>query len=228
MKFFALALLFGVLSVAAVTDVELIYFGLKGRAEAIRLILHYGGIPFRDTRVTAEEWTRIKYDKSRFPYAVIPVLQVNRTIIAETSVITRFVARITNLDHSYDPLDQARIDEVYEVASDFFNEVIHYISGTVEGTKVVTQADYNTLFLPHVQKYLPLVEKFIRENANGLFSRRGLSYTDFFWASVVDWINDIHPEIVQQHPISAAHRIRILSLPQLQPYLRTQGHRVVL
>ena len=41
-------------------DVKLTYFDLRGRAETIRLLLHYNGIQFQDKRVTNEEWAKLK------------------------------------------------------------------------------------------------------------------------------------------------------------------------
>jgi glutathione S-transferase len=35
---------------------KLTYFPLRAKAEAIRLALHYKGIPFEDVKVTKEEW----------------------------------------------------------------------------------------------------------------------------------------------------------------------------
>jgi glutathione S-transferase len=42
---------------------KLYYFPLRARAEAIRLVFHYKGIPFEDVRIPRDEWESKKSGK---------------------------------------------------------------------------------------------------------------------------------------------------------------------
>ena len=59
--------------------VQLLYFDGYGRAEVIRIILNYGGIPFEDKRVTWEEWPQIKPSKKLLQGSLLTVTPVTVT-----------------------------------------------------------------------------------------------------------------------------------------------------
>ena len=61
--------------------VQLLYFDGYGRAEIIRIILNYGGIPFEDKRVTWEEWPQIKPSKKLLYIDLIHNSKITLTII---------------------------------------------------------------------------------------------------------------------------------------------------
>lgn len=44
---------------------KLVYFDLKGLAEGIRYLLHYGGLEFEDVRISREEYPNIKESLSK-------------------------------------------------------------------------------------------------------------------------------------------------------------------
>ena len=54
---------------------EVVYFDGLGRAEAIRLALHIGGVPFKDTRVAVADWPALR-DSGRLPLKQLPLLVV--------------------------------------------------------------------------------------------------------------------------------------------------------
>ena len=61
-----------------------------------------------------EEWDAIKSDVQQFPFAKIPVLVIdNKTIIAQSSAINRYLAKQFNLFGSTD-IESALIDSVNE------------------------------------------------------------------------------------------------------------------
>ena len=47
------------------SDIKLVYFNLRGRAEAARFTLAQAGVDYEDVRVTREEWVKLKPGKKR-------------------------------------------------------------------------------------------------------------------------------------------------------------------
>uniref|UniRef100_A0A1I7RQK3 glutathione transferase n=1 Tax=Bursaphelenchus xylophilus TaxID=6326 RepID=A0A1I7RQK3_BURXY len=107
-------------------EYELIYFTAAGRAEPIRLILHYGGIPFKDTRLDSTEWQNWKADSKKIPFGMIPVLHIDGKPLCESHTITRYVAKIAGIDGGPDPIEAAHIDQVYEMCRAFYDATVKY------------------------------------------------------------------------------------------------------
>jgi glutathione S-transferase len=85
------------------SEYKLYYFPVRGKAEAIRLILHYKNIPFEDVRISKEEWPGKKScNRSNILYLIIvlafvfgqlPVLMENGKQIAHSWSILRHLGR---------------------------------------------------------------------------------------------------------------------------------------
>eukprot|EP00463_Aulacantha_scolymantha_P002656 TRINITY_DN33_c0_g1_i16.p1 TRINITY_DN33_c0_g1~~TRINITY_DN33_c0_g1_i16.p1 ORF type:complete len:189 (+),score=29.74 TRINITY_DN33_c0_g1_i16:166-732(+) len=54
---------------------ELVYFDAKGRAESIRIALHFAGIEFRDVRLDRETFGKMKKN-GLFPFGQVPALLI--------------------------------------------------------------------------------------------------------------------------------------------------------
>ena len=46
-------------------QVKLLYFGLRGRAEVVRLTLQVGGVKYKEEIVSQKQWPGIKHCKSQ-------------------------------------------------------------------------------------------------------------------------------------------------------------------
>jgi glutathione S-transferase len=83
-------------------EYKLYYFPLRARAEAIRLMFHYKGIPFDDVRVSDNEWSSIKDGKLNYDhisctqflaykFGKMPILEVDGKQIAHSWCILRYL-----------------------------------------------------------------------------------------------------------------------------------------
>ncbi|KAJ3025282.1 UNVERIFIED_CONTAM: hypothetical protein HDU68_007304 [Siphonaria sp. JEL0065] len=90
---------------------KLTYFGIKARAEPIRLALAINDIPFEDERITREQWVALK---PTTPFGQVPILTVNEsTVIAQSTAILRYVGKIGPLKlYPEDPLKAAVVDQI--------------------------------------------------------------------------------------------------------------------
>lgn len=75
----------------------LLYFGDgKGRAELVRLIFIYGGVPFEDKRISFQEYGQMR-DNGELPFGQLPILEVGGTLISQSCAIARYAAKEAGL-----------------------------------------------------------------------------------------------------------------------------------
>jgi len=94
---------------------ELHYFDLYGRAEVIRMVLHYLHLNFSDHRFGAEEWVQLK---PTFEFQDCPVLEVDGKKLSTTRAILRYLCMTNGLYPS-------GLEEVYwcESLCDFVDDI---------------------------------------------------------------------------------------------------------
>jgi len=95
---------------------RLVYFGIPGRAEAIRLALAIGGVDFEDKRIPFPAWGKLK---STTPWGTVPVLELaDGSELAQARSVLRFVGKHTGLYPVDDPLAAQRVDELMDALED--------------------------------------------------------------------------------------------------------------
>ncbi|KAI0566412.1 Glutathione S-transferase [Gracilaria domingensis] len=97
-------------------QVKLIYFDYPGHAEAIRLALRIGKIPFEDVRIHPSEVGTTEVD---LPYGSLPTLVVGGESYSHSPAILRYVGKKTGL-YPEDDLVALRVDEIIDTVLDFF------------------------------------------------------------------------------------------------------------
>lgn len=101
---------------------KLYYFDLAGKGEAIRLALHYAGIPFEDILMTREQMLALKADGT-LKYGQVPCLAIpGGGVICQSNAILRYIGRIATPDKIYpsDPLRASLVDSVLDAEIDLF------------------------------------------------------------------------------------------------------------
>lgn len=96
-------------------EIKLTYFDFPGRAEASRLALTIGGIPFEDERLLFEEFVALK---PTLPYASLPVLTVDGQVYAQSVAILRYCGKLASI-YPEDTLHAQQTDEVLDTIIDF-------------------------------------------------------------------------------------------------------------
>ncbi|CAD5213733.1 unnamed protein product [Bursaphelenchus okinawaensis] len=199
---------------------ELTYFNFRGRGEPIRQILHYGKVPFEDTKVTMEQWGGIKEDKKRFPYGQMPVFSIDGTLIAQSHSITRYVAAVAKVAGK-NSVEAAEIDQVYELCREFADAITPYrrvCLGFLPGDK---DQIYKEVFVPAVEKYCPMIQDHI--GTNGFLHQGGISYADFYFSDLFLSLQLMHPAIFDKYPKLVELKRKMLGLPELQDYFKQRG-----
>lgn len=70
------------------------YFPFPGRAEATRLILTYGNIPFEDKHVDLADWEKVK---PTTPFGQLPFLEHDGKRLAQSNAMELYCAKIAGL-----------------------------------------------------------------------------------------------------------------------------------
>lgn len=112
---------------------KLTYLPSSSRAEAIRLVLTLGGIPFEDEQLSHADFSK---RKGSLPSHQLPVLEVttetgepcsssnrakNVTTVAQSLAILRYAGTLAGLYPTIDILEAARIDELLAVIDEGHN-----------------------------------------------------------------------------------------------------------
>jgi len=106
-------------------NIKLYYFDLQAKGEIIRLILHYGGVPFEDIRIDfTQGWAEVKNDK-KWKYGQIPIVEIDGKILAQSQTIARYFCQ--KLGYYPTDLDQAtQVEELREfINSDISDHQYH-------------------------------------------------------------------------------------------------------
>lgn len=115
----------------------LYYIPVRARAENIRMMFYYSGIPFNDIVFPWNQWPQEKMS-DKIPFGQVPVLKTqNGTYIAQSGSISRYVAKLTGLYPS-DPIVAAFSDSVFEMAQDLTTQ-INRIANLYSGEKFINE-----------------------------------------------------------------------------------------
>ncbi|GMT31219.1 hypothetical protein PFISCL1PPCAC_22516, partial [Pristionchus fissidentatus] len=203
--------------------IKLIYFDGRGRGESIRHLLKLAQVPFVDVRISFEEWKTMKRGQT--------LLSVSFRFSTSTAFTSApqppFIDLSATSTVSANELEKARLDMIAELIQDLSSDYgPNWFGRCLLGkdpeypTKVRQRLYFKQKVVPAIDKFAPLVEKFLLENGNnGLFLGDSETWVDVFaaeqFAKFVDYGEaeclDAYPSInkliarVHAHPIIAEH-----------------------
>lgn len=95
----------------------LTYFKSQALGEAIRLLLHYGKIPFNDVRIDfVEEWPT--YPKHTLPFGQVPILEIDGKVLYQSIAICRYLGKKVGLAGTT-AMEDYEIDNAVDNLNDF-------------------------------------------------------------------------------------------------------------
>ena len=116
---------------------QLVYFSVRARDQAVRMCLAYGKIPYEDLSISqyfgGKAWPEAKPLCS---YDQVPLLVVDGKPLAQSGAITRFAAGLAGLVPA-DPYAAAKADEVFEAAQELapVNPIVNVFRGETHEDK---------------------------------------------------------------------------------------------
>jgi glutathione S-transferase len=175
---------------------KLTYFDVDGgRAEAARLAMALGNVPFEDDRFGFAEFQKRKPD---MPFGAFPVLEVDGVQLAQCNGINRYVGKLAGL-YPDDPLQAAFCDEAMDAVEDIALKVQPTLIIQDEEEKKRARQALVDGPIPH---YLRALERRLIARGGAWFADGRLTVADL---KVFVWLRDVTK--LDHVPADLAHRV---------------------
>ncbi|XP_066941846.1 hematopoietic prostaglandin D synthase-like [Macrobrachium rosenbergii] len=191
-------------------EYKLIYFNAKGRAELIRWIFAYGGIPYTDERIEKDDWPAMK---STIPFGKLPCLVVDGKHLPQSLAMARYVAKQAGLVPECS-LQSAYCDAVVDTLTDIGMELfkIHVMTDEEEKKKQYAEVNQKTITpaLSYLNKKL--------EDRQWIVSDK-ITWADLAIGIIVGGIASRKEEFLKPYPKLASHVQKVASLPKIKEWI---------
>lgn len=194
-------------------DYKLLYFNIKGKGQAIRLLLADHGIAFKEELIlTAEDWQQNW--KPKLPFRQVPVFYVNGDEIAQSCTILRYLAKQHGLYGSND-IEAATIDMLNDSIEDLYTKYFHLI-----------YKDYDNFKDEYVNELLPgwtvNFENWLQNRADGgksYLMGDKICYADYNLLQFLDAQLVLSPTCLDSSPLLKAYYGRVAARPKIAEFL---------
>lgn len=203
------------------TTYEIIYFGIHGRAEAIRLLFALAGQTFTDTAVPRDQWKTLK---GTMPLFQLPVL-VERSAASERRIpqsqaILRHLARTFGL-YGDDEDERVRADVLAETCVDVSAALSALLYGASKDNPEA-RAKYWADAWPTAVAKLDNLLAAAPPSAGGLFVRARPTFADVVAFQVLHTHLVLQPTCLDGAAALRRFHDRMAALPAWQAYLASR------
>lgn len=186
---------------------KLIYFDFHGgRGEPARLALHIGGVEFEDQRVVFADWPAIK---PQMPYQVLPVLEVDGKLLAQSNSINRFVGKLAGL-YPGDPWQAGLCDEIMDAVEDSTQLLVATFSIKNDNEKKTAR---QALVDGALRSSLEQLQTRLEQSGRKYFSDSRLTVADL---KVFGWIKDLKSGNFDHIPTDLPDRVAPLLMEHFE------------
>ncbi len=186
---------------------KLIYFDFHGgRGEPARLALHIGGVEFEDQRVVFADWPAIK---PQMPYQVLPVLEVDGKLLAQSNSINRFFGKLAGL-YPGDPWQAGLCDEIMDAVEDSTQLLVATFSIKNDNEKKTAR---QALVDGALRSSLEQLQTRLEQSGRKYFSDSRLTVADL---KVFGWIKDLKSGNFDHIPTDLPDRVAPLLMEHFE------------
>ncbi|XP_022915698.1 glutathione S-transferase-like [Onthophagus taurus] len=199
------------------THYKLIYFNARGRAEHIRFIFAYAGVPYEDERVSREKWPDYK---KRTPFGTLPVLEIDGKPIAQSNAIARYLAS------KYDLLgknewETLQCDVLVDALGDL-KQVLWQLRS--EEDPIKREERKVKLMMETIPFYLSKFESIVAKN-NGYSVGDGITWCDFVFAVSLESFELIFGKAsLERYPHLKALKDMVYALPAIAEWVNKRPY----
>lgn len=191
---------------------RLVYFNVRGKAEAIRALLEDQQIPYKEHRYTMDEWKEVK---TSFPFHQLPLLEDGDLKIPQTQAILRYLARKHNL-YGKNELESLRCDVFQEVILDAREELVRFFLDKDFEEKREKFTKENL----HLK--LTLLNYFYIKNDTGFCVGKDVTYVDYLLWVYLDYVRAFSTPSLEQFPKLYEFKKGFESRKNIENYLKSE------
>nr|P83325.1 RecName: Full=Glutathione S-transferase P 2; AltName: Full=BBGSTP2-2; AltName: Full=GST class-pi [Bufo bufo] len=196
----------------------LTYFPLRGRAEAMRLLLGDQGVSWTDDEVQMQDWAAgIRDLKKNAVFGQIPRFQEGDFVLYQSQTILRLLARygLSGSNEREIAINEMMNDGVEDLRLKYYK----FIFWDNEANK--------EKFLEELATQLGYFERILTNNAGKTFVLVGdkISYADYNLLDTLFCVLDLSPTCLSGFPLLSDYVERLGKRPKLQQYLKSEGRK---
>jgi len=180
---------------------KLTYFNGRGRAEVLRYIMEEGKLAYEDVRIDGKDWPKLKEST---PFGQLPTLDVDGTLLAQSSAIMRYLAGLAGLTGS-SALEAAQADMIVEALHDTAK---NFMAAAFTKDADEKKTKFATYFKDEFPKHATNLEKLLKNNnkGEGYFVGKDVTYADIFFFYVFDSISGANKDALKDYStLSSLH-----------------------
>ncbi|KAM4636641.1 glutathione S-transferase P 1-like [Discoglossus pictus] len=198
-------------------DYTIIYFNVRGRCEAMRMLLADQGLDWKEDVVSWETWTQGDL-KAKAVFGQLPGFKDGDVTLYQSNAILRHLARKHGL-YGKQTLEASFIDMANDGVEDLRLKYVRLIYQNYENGK----DDY----IKNLPSELRHFERILSGNnqGKGFLVGDGISFADY---NLVDLLSShlvLAPECLKDFPLLSDYVTRVTSRPKLQTYLSSDSHK---
>jgi len=194
------------------SDIKLVYFNVKGRAETARLVLAYAGVQYEDKRIEGAEMAALK---PTLPFGQLPVLEYKGTTICQSMTIARFLANEFGLAGDT-PIEKAQVDEVVDSISDFQNALYATHFEKDEKLKEEKQKKVMEETIPNT---LSNLEKILQKRGGQYFVGNKVTWAEMHFYQIMEIVLGQNSGALDAFPKLKSLNERIKLIPNIKKWL---------
>jgi glutathione S-transferase len=199
---------------------RLTYFEMRGRAEAIRLLLHATQTAFEDRRVVSgDEWGALKPE---LPFGGLPIYAAGEVLVCESHAILRYLGKALT-PATRDDLSTARLDAAHDAIA--------------ESQEDLWRFNWVESYYDHLESYAKETLYPRLKRLESWFGRKRDSSPEWFGAEFshvdcvafcfLDEIDAFFPGVLAEFAELSGLRSRVASLPGVSDYLDSASRPIV-
>jgi len=199
-------------------DMKLTYFGIRGLAEPIRMLMIDNGIHFTDHQVTSDEWAKIK---PTMQFGQVPCLHEGDMQLVQSGAIMRHLARKHGLYGSTEN-EMAYADMMFDGVTDLRTKYakLIYQEYDMPGKK---DEFIKTTMPPELAKFEQLLKT--HHKGQGYLLGEKICYADYALFEIIDALTVLNPHALKDYPTLEAYQHRMMERPKLREYLHGDVRR---
>ena len=198
---------------------RLTYFDMRGRAEAIRLLLHANRTEFEDRRIVSrDEWAVLR---PTLPFGVLPIYESRGICLGESHAILRHLGRCLT-SATQNESNAAELDVAQEAIAECQEDLWRFNWDQNYYDRLESYAQ-ETL-RPRMQR----LERWFTRDRPGPQEWLGaaFSHVDCIAFCYLDEVDALFPVVLSDFAELAGLRLRVASLPGVSDYLQS-AHRPI-